>query len=337
MNDFEVCESEKSVILSATPSGGNWTSNNGGVLVVNIFDAASSGPGNFSFTYTYQDSNGCENSDNLLVSVNPLPTLTTNDTSYCNTPGLVPLPYSTPSGGTWSGQGVSNNQFNPQVAGGIGNYDVTYSYTDGNGCSNAIVSTVSVTSSQAIDAGPDMEICMDYGVIDLGTISSPGGGTWVANGSAGLVGDTFDPTLAGDGTHTLTYTVGSANCQVWDDIVIIVHELPYVDAGQDQEVCFGEPNVNLVGFPAGGTWTGTGIIDAQNGTFNTSNTPGDYTLTYSFTNSDGCVNSDDVIVTIKPLTEVDAGDDLTFCYQPTNIMLDPVSYTHLTLPTIYSV
>lgn len=325
MDDFEVCESEKSIILSASPYGGTWTSNNGGVLAVNIFNATASGAGNFSFTYTYQDNNGCVNSDNLLVSVNPLPTLTTNDTTYCNTPGLVPLPYSTPTGGTWSGQGVSNNQFNPQTAGGIGTYNLTYSYTDGNGCTNEITSTVSVTSSQAIDAGVDMEICIDYGIINLGNISSPGGGTWIANGSAGLVGNTFDPTLAGDGTHTLTYTIGAANCQVWDDLVIIVHDLPYVDAGPDQELCYGEPNFDLVGFPAGGTWSGTGIIDAQTGTFYASNTPGNYTLTYSFTNSEGCINSDEVIITIKPLPVVDAGNDITFCNQPGNIILDPAT------------
>jgi len=325
MDDFEVCESEKSIILSASPYGGTWTSNNGGVLAVNIFDATTSGAGNFSFTYTYQGNNGCVNYDNLLVSVNPLPTLMTNDTTYCNTSGLVPLPYSTPTGGTWSGTGINNNQFDPQLAGGVGSHNLTYTYTNGNGCSDEIVSTVSVTSSQTIDAGPDMEICMDYGIINLDNISSPGGGTWIANGSAGLVGNTFDPTLAGDGTHTLTYTVGNDNCQVWDDIVIIINELPYVDAGQDQEVCFGETNINLVGFPAGGTWTGTGIINAQNGTFYTSNTSGDYTLTYSFTNSDGCINSDEVIVTIKPLPIVDAGADFTLCNQPSNIVLGPAT------------
>ena len=47
--------------------------------------------------------NGCSNSDELVITVNPLPQLVSSDTSYCNTSGLVNLPIATPFGGTWNG------------------------------------------------------------------------------------------------------------------------------------------------------------------------------------------------------------------------------------------
>ena len=320
--DFEVCVSEKSVVLDGNPAGGTWTSNNGGVLGGNIFNASASGIGIFSFTYSYTDANGCSNTDDVLVTVNDLPVLTTNDTSYCNTPGLTSLPYSTPIGGSWSGPGVSNNQFDPNVAGGVGSYIVTYSYTDGNGCENSIDATVTVIEPDAVDAGEDQIVCIDGLSIDLDGLATPIGGSWDANGSAGLNGTSFDPSEAGVGVHTLTYSIGSGNCQVSDDVIITVQDLPTVSAGDDLDVCFGEPTFDLNdNDPIGGTWSGIGIIDPQNGTFDPSMAPGDYTLTYTYSDNIGCTNNDEVVVSILPLPIVDAGNDTTFCTQGINVQL----------------
>lgn len=323
-NDFEVCVSETAVVLNGNPSGGSWTSNNGGVLGGNIFNASASGTGIFSFTYAYTNANGCTNTDDVLITVNGLPVLTTSDTSYCNTPGATSLPYSTPVGGTWSGPGVSNNLFNPTAAGGVGTYVVTYSYTDNNGCQNSINANVTVIEPDAVNAGDDAIVCVDALPFDLNAFATPPGGSWDANGSAGLNGSIFNPGQAGAGIHMITYSIGSGNCQVNDDLIITVQALPTVDAGSDIDVCFGEPAFDInSNTPAGGTWSGTGIIDAQNGTFDPSLAPGDYTLTYIYSDNIGCTNSDELIVTIVPLPIVDAGDDIVFCAQGINVQLAP--------------
>jgi len=49
----------------------------------------------------------------------------------------------TPSGGTFSGTGISNNLFNP-VAAGIGNHTITYTVTD-NGCSSSASAIIEVS------------------------------------------------------------------------------------------------------------------------------------------------------------------------------------------------
>ncbi len=325
-DDFEVCVNEKDVVLSAIPAGGTWTANNGGVLGGNIFNAQATGPGIFSFTYTYTDANGCTNSDDLLVTVHDLPQLTTNDTTYCNTPGAVDLPFSTPVGGNWSGPGVANNQFDPQFAGGPGTYVLIYAYTDGNGCENTIESNVTVIEPDFVFAGNDTTVCIDGEAFDLSLSAAPLGGNWDTNGSAGLTGTIFDPAAAGVGVHTLTYHIGSGNCSVSDDIVITVQGLPEVEAGDDFAVCFEEPVVQLTGFsPAGGTWSGTGILDVQSGTFDPSIAPGDYTLVYTYADPFGCTSADSLVVMVMPLPGVDAGPDTTFCAQSIQVQLAPAS------------
>ena len=55
-----------------------------------------------------------------------------NSGPYCDNAGLQPLT-ATPTGGVFSGTGVSGTDFDPSV--GAGTYTVFYSYTDVNNCS----------------------------------------------------------------------------------------------------------------------------------------------------------------------------------------------------------
>ena len=70
------------------------------------------------------------------MSLAPLP-----DT-LCTTAGLQALNGS-PSGGTYTGTGVTGSQFDPATA-VIGTHPLTYSYTDGNNCTAATTITVVV-------------------------------------------------------------------------------------------------------------------------------------------------------------------------------------------------
>jgi len=72
---------------------------------------------------------------------------------------------------------------------------------------------------------------------------------------------------------------------------------PVVEAGSYGPFCSVDPNVDLVGTPSGGTWSGTGVTGDQ---FD----PGalTHTLTYSFTGGNGCTSSDDVTITVSTAT-----------------------------------
>lgn len=72
------------------------------------------------------------------VTVNPLPTVSFSGlaSSYNVTASAATLTGS-PGGGTFSGPGISGNTFTPAAAGVGGPYTISYSYTNGNGCSNS--------------------------------------------------------------------------------------------------------------------------------------------------------------------------------------------------------
>jgi PKD-like domain len=92
-------------------------------------------------------STGCSSSpQSVTVTVNPLPTVTfpgtlttqcAGNTSYTLTGGL-------PSGGIYTGTGVSGTNFDAAIAGVGANQLITYSYTDQNSCTNSATNTISV-------------------------------------------------------------------------------------------------------------------------------------------------------------------------------------------------
>lgn len=95
---------------------------------------------------TLQNTFGC---DSLLITtldVNSTPIVTmgqlAEDTVCINSPNIL-LPAGTPSGGGYTGIGISGNTFNPELT-GIGEFYITYSYTDGEGCSSSDSSSIYV-------------------------------------------------------------------------------------------------------------------------------------------------------------------------------------------------
>ncbi|MBS1634908.1 MAG: T9SS type A sorting domain-containing protein [Bacteroidetes bacterium] len=105
---------------------------------------------NTSYTVTGTDNNGCSNSSVDMITVNSLPTLSMSPVSspLCANNPSVALS-ATPTGGVFSGTGVSGNSFDPSIA-GSGTYTITYSYTDANSCSNTSAQTVTVSTCTGI-------------------------------------------------------------------------------------------------------------------------------------------------------------------------------------------
>ena len=59
--------------------------------------------------------------------------------------GLVSLSGGEPAGGTYSGLGINNGIFNPEVA-GVGAHVITYVYTDSSGCTDSAQAEIVVTN-----------------------------------------------------------------------------------------------------------------------------------------------------------------------------------------------
>ena len=97
-----------------------------------------------NYTLTGTDGNGCQLTDQVTVTVHPNPTVGLADLGQVCTynPAFV-LSGGSPSGGIYSGTGVTSGSFDPAVS-GAGSFPITYSFTDANGCSGTAQSTIMV-------------------------------------------------------------------------------------------------------------------------------------------------------------------------------------------------
>ncbi|MCX6270318.1 MAG: hypothetical protein NTU44_03690 [Bacteroidetes bacterium] len=187
---------------------------------------------------------------------------------------------------------------------GPGTYTLTYAYTDNNGCVNQHTNTITVFAMPVITWYTVIPIqCINSTVYPL-TGAQPLGGTY--NG-LGVSDGNFNASVAGIGTHTLTYSYTDVNgCSNWCSNVITVNSLPEVTFGGSLSTLCTSSTVYPLegGQPAGGTYSGPGV---EGDNFNASIAgPGIHTIIYSYTDVNGCTGTatNTITVTTGPTLEI---------------------------------
>ena len=90
-----------------------------------------------------------------------------------------------------SGNGVNAaGLFNPAAA-GAGNHLITYTYTNGNGCTAVATRSIIVNSLPVVNAGVYTAVCINAGTVILN--GSPAGGSF---SGSGISGNIFNPAVA---------------------------------------------------------------------------------------------------------------------------------------------
>ncbi len=186
-------------------------------------------------TYTVTGINaetGCSSTATVTVKVNPLPEVNAGtDLVICDRPVATKLQGS-PVGGTWSGANVTEDgTFTPS---GKGDFILTYTFTNENGCSNSDELKITVSEVMVANAGPDQEVCLSSGAFILQ--GAPFGGKW--SGSELVSEDgTFTPSKAG--TFKLTYTYYTGSCFTTDEMTVVVKPLPQSPTVTGiQDICY---------------------------------------------------------------------------------------------------
>ncbi|MFN8395751.1 MAG: T9SS type A sorting domain-containing protein [Bacteroidia bacterium] len=89
----------------------------------------------------------------VTANVNPAPivSFTGLASGYTTIDPSVTL-VGTPTGGTFSGPGVTGNSFSPSAA-GVGTHSISYAYTDGNGCEATVSMNTTVTQATSALSG----------------------------------------------------------------------------------------------------------------------------------------------------------------------------------------
>lgn len=293
------------VQLTGSPSGGAFS----GVGVSgSLFVPSIAGVGTHAVTYTYTDVNGCTDSETQSVDVMPIPVVSFTGlaAAYCVSDALQNTLVGSPAGGSFSGPGVSGNDFVAANA-GTGTHIITYNYTDGFSCVGTTTQTVVVNPLPVVSfTGLDATYCVD--AVQTVLLPTPSGGVFTGPGMTGV---TFNPATAGVGTHIVTYGFtdgnGCAN-SVTQSVTVNALPQPVISPAGQQEICEGSSLILDAGSGFGQyVWS-----NGQNGQTLTVTTAGAYTATVI--DQQGCTaTSSPVNVIVNALPVVNLGDDVILC------------------------
>ena len=290
------CINGAPVTLSGgSPAGGTYS---GAGVSGGVFTPSVAGSGLTTITYSYTDVNGCSATSSSTVNISMLPTVsfTLPVNHLCINDAPATLSGGTPAGGAYSGAGVSNGMFDPASA-GTGPHPITYSYSDPNGCAASSSSTMNVNQLPAVSlALTSSQVCTNASPITLSG-GTPAGGTY--NG-AGVSGNMFDPVVAGQGPHTITYSFTSASgCSNSATSTLTVEPLPSVTLTLGTACVGAAPFVLTGGSPPGGTYSGPGV---SGGMFDPTVAGfGPHTISYTYANAAGCASTVTGTITVGTL------------------------------------
>ena len=291
-------------LTTSTLGVGVWSGNG---VTGTTFNPTTAGVGTHTLTYSTNSVptvSLCPATGTIAVQLNSVaqPTITAVN-PLCTNASVLTLTV-TPTGGTWSGTGITpTGVFTPSLA-VVGNNTYTYSV----GASTcAAVNTTTISVEQYVPStitGSIATMCITNPVVNLSTAlttSTLGVGVWSGNG---VTGTSFDPAVAGAAVHTLTYSTNSTPtatlCPSASTLNVTVSSLAQPTITAAGPYCDNYTAQNMTVTPTGGVWSaGTvGSIVSAGGSFSpVSSIVGNNTLVYTLTNGP-CVNTETLSVTV---------------------------------------
>jgi len=372
--DISVCANNADVLLNGIVANGSttgvWTTNGSGsfnpdsvtlncTYIPSVIDTAN---GLVWLTLTSTNNGNCiAVSDSMQITITSQPIVNAGNNMFvCNDNNVILNGTITNGTGTgiWTTSGggnfvPDNTALNATYIPAsndtiIGSIVFTLTSTNNGGCnpvSDSII--VNFTPRPNVFAGNDVSVCSNDSVLLSGIVSGSsttgywttlGGGSFVPDSSnlnAYYIPDSSDISV---GFATLILTSSNA-CPVKDSITIAFINPPFVNAGNNINICAGQLNVNLNGIVSGttttGMWTtnGSGVFSPDN----TSLTPtytlssadsanGNIMIILSSTGAITCADvSDTLLINVVYPPVFDAGSDIVACANNNPVLQGVVS------------
>ncbi|TVR76525.1 MAG: T9SS C-terminal target domain-containing protein [Chitinophagaceae bacterium] len=149
-----VCDDDVTLTASGSPAGYTWFSDMDGTDEIgtgSVFNTTLSA-GSYTF-YVAASSDSCMSPIvpvNFTVNEAPTVEFVLENTLLCDDDAAIVLSGENPSGGIFTGSGVSGNMFNPTTA-GLGVHEITYTYLSTNGCSGEAYAEIEVERCTGIE------------------------------------------------------------------------------------------------------------------------------------------------------------------------------------------
>ena len=304
-NKTEVLNTE-SLTLTLVPTTGGTLKGSDGVVGL-TFDPSKSALGEQTLTYSYIDANSCENSDEVKILVKngkiEKPTLdNTTVNVLVNDPAPV-LEANADGTITWYDKDKHKVGEGESFPTNIDtNGEGTYTYYVSNTVDGVESELVEITINVSNCATPAptvknniLKFCVGG---DASTLTATGTNLkWYEGGTHLASAPTISTVAVGSKTYFVTQTIGCESAKTRIDVT--VNALPVVSISANKTEVLNTESLTLTLVPAaGGTLTGSsGVVGLM---FNPALAPlGLQNLIYSYTDNNGCKNSDNTTITVK--------------------------------------
>ena len=246
------------IIGNGDPYDISWTGTNGGTAFLDDPSAISPTatiPDDFDGEIVYSVvvisvDGECIEEGTITVTINPTPDpMIEGIEDLC--PADDPLQLTgTPANGVWGGAANGSGMVDPEGL-AAGPIEVTYTFTDGIGCSNSVTELITILPAPEIMITEIDPLCSTGDPITL--VATPTGGTW----SAPVNGEELDPADLALGENTLTYTFTNVEgCTSDEEFIVEVIEPIVSQITGPMFLCTNSPAEIYEGFNPGGEWGG---------------------------------------------------------------------------------
>ncbi len=306
-----LCQSNWPDTIPFNPLGGTWTGP--GIIddLYGVFDPSEVDPGDYILLYEAQ---GCD--QEFTIHVKETYTGQRVRTSCPEEAAYIPQPDFAPTGGYWEGVGITDETTGMYDPGIVPNdYWTSLIYYAPNGCTD----TIFYYNIQTDILTDTAYLCVDDegGPLEWETVgSTPWDGDWTGAGITNPWNNyfVFTPSSAGVGEHWLLYEANGCS----DSLLVYVY--PTQLNATSYTVCSNESAFLLdETIPDGGTWSGSGISNAQTGLFDPSSADEGSYYVYWNTPS-GC--NDSIFIEVETFYQATIdGLDETYCFENEDIDL----------------
>lgn len=264
-----------------------------------------------TYTVTGTDASGCSDTDQITVTVDPLPVVTLSAAPNVVCEGqTINLTAGGGSSYVWNGGNLSAASGATQTDVPLNSTTYTVVVTTAAGCVDSSTVPVTVNPNPVAVAGADQSLCAGGSV----TLAGSGGGTYVWNGGnlVNAVGSSQTDTPSSTSDYVLQVTDGNG-CTDNDTLTVTVNALPVVSAGSDVQICLNSSTQLNASGAASYVWTPSTALSDDSIANPIANPLVNTTYVVTGTDSNGCVDTDTITVTIGSNLTVFASNDITIC------------------------
>jgi gliding motility-associated-like protein len=235
------------------------------------------------------------------------------------------LNWTTSGTGSFTGNGTLTPTYTPSAADiAAGTVTLTLTAPSAGSCPAATdIFILTIVSSPLGSAGNNDTVCFGNSYTVTGASASNYGSlNWTSSGTGtftnnGTLSPTYDPStadsLSGSVTLYLYVTANSPCADVSDSMVLYISTIGSADAGSDTSIC---PGGSVTLNASGGStfsWTPSTGLSATNIYNPVANPTISTTYIVTVSNGAGCTATDDILITVNPSPNANAGADVNIC------------------------